>query len=261
MKVQFTPRHRLQSKAFTLIELLVVIAIIAILAAMLLPALSKAKQKAVRTQCLGNLKQIETALFIYAGENRDKLPSLAGGFWAWDVPVPAADRMIDSGLTRKSFYCPGTASKWTDGNNWADPYSLWTFGAYRAVGYAMIFDQGSLYTTNQNTRITVESINMPTGRVSPSVSEREMTADATISQRGQYLDSARNGYNYTEVTAPPGQGFIVNGVQKPHLSPHLNGRLPAGGNVGFKDGHVEWRTFARMTQRVNPASGFPGFWW
>src|ERR1039457_3827295 len=66
---------RKQRSAFTLIELLVVIAIIVILAALLLPALSRAKASAQRADCISNLRQISLGIHLYAGDNGETLPA------------------------------------------------------------------------------------------------------------------------------------------------------------------------------------------
>jgi type II secretory pathway pseudopilin PulG len=261
--------NREPQEGFTLLDLLVAVVVTSILIVLALPAIAVSKGQTRLAVCAGNLREITLANQIYANENRNLLPTIpSGGAWAWDLPWSAAPGLLQAGLVKSTFYCPGTAPRFTDTQNWQDqsaPYrNLWDFGANRwppqtatggfhTVGYCFAYaGVGSMVTvSNQNTTMLPESIkNGAVVMPAPAPAARVLVADANLSSSSALPGNAHPENNYTRV-----QG----GFYQPHLCPHLNGDVPAGGNVGFKDGHVEWRPFQLMVPRTS-GGGVP-FWW
>jgi prepilin-type processing-associated H-X9-DG protein len=241
-----------QCAAFTLTELAVVLATVALLALISLPALAATKGQTRIGQCVDNLRQFALALQMFGAENNDKQPVSSGGNWAWDLSWSAGNSVTQY-VSFKKLYCPGTGVRFSD----LDNANLWNFGPglLHVPGYLTTFPGTTIVATNQNVvltpqRILAGGVYLP----APPAAQRVLVADGTISD---YPTDNHAGvvagikYNFA---------FVPGGYTVPHISPHLNGLVPAGCNVGMLDGHVQWRKFYDMDQRASSASQ-RGFWW
>jgi len=232
---------------FTLIELLVVIAIIAILAALLLPALAKARERGYRASCKSNLHQQGVALQIYTGDNNNLLPDLryppyapavippalptAVGLWAWDISTNLIDEIIRDGGSQDIFYCPSNPD--------FNCTNTWNFSpVFRITGYVWLLPGAGMNAGGkaESPYWKTNTIGIP-GQLSPS--DAEVVVDVVVEDTGTK--------SYTKISVG---GLPQNIIQR---TSHLEGSLPAGGNELFEDGHVEWRTFRVMYNNGNAA--------
>lgn len=263
-----------RAEAFTLIELLVVIAIIALLLAILIPSLQRAKEQSYKIVCGNNMRQLGLGLRMFGDDNDGQIPSHPGAWWLWDIAYSTTNYLMSkTGGSRDIFYCPSDHTKNGDmaicwqysqayGGSW--PYDTIvgeypdTASGYRVTSYFYMLDTPD--PPGRRNPQVVETAPGEHDKSTPrkhwvrSFDERhpatvDLAVDAT-------LQDASTG-SFVKVT---GGGIWAEWRVYDRTNHIRRGSIPDGGNVLYLDGHMQWRPFSEMRIRFDDIRN-PYHWW
>jgi len=239
---------RIKGHAFTLIELLVVIAIIAILAAMLLPVLSSAKERARRSACTNNIRQFLAATHLYANDSNQWLPSGASespspnGVLDDSIPILSGEtrtQMVQYAGSYQILGCPSLGAPFNTPAGWHEASYGWVIGynylgAHANTPWPLLQPPPAGEAWSSAQKLTDTSTNI--GPTSALVTDMN---DWSPGYGGSIVPHGHNGPMQSA-------GDFSNGNAGGAASANLGA---AGGNIGNLDGSAIWRAIRDMKLR------------